>query len=493
MAYNLARNSRVFVTTNLNTATGAVLTTGLSTTNTWEVQVLDGFKFAQATNSANIQIKEGGNTPIRGQRAFNTALNPVDITFSTYMRPRLSGGLVTAEERVLWNALMGAVGIDGTVQNGTAVAGVTVTGTTLTALTRSSTTSSVVTMAGATITATGLALNEVVSITGMTGTGASYWNQPAKVTSIAAGAIVFTYITAPDAAAGTTSAGVPASGQIILKRGAWVEYPTATGVPTSYAQLTSGTSNKNQMQPIGFIFIVDSTAYTVDNCAIDQAQIDFGLDAIATIAWTIKGTKLNQIAMPVLSATADPVFSGSLTGTATGKITTANYITNKLSTVSLQSNLGGIGGTVYAVVITGGSMTIANNVTYVTPANIGVLNTPIGYFTGTRAISGNVTAYLKSGSGSHTGTLLNDILVSSATNTDTKYHMQIEVGGATAGTRVELEMDGAMLGIPSVDIADVVSTSITFTAQAAQSDIGAANAQYDIENTNELLVRYYSL
>lgn len=493
MAYNLARNSRVFVTTNLNTATGAVLTTGLSTTNTWEVQVLDGFKFAQATNSANIQIKEGGATPIRGQRAFNTALNPVDITFSTYMRPRLNGAQATAEERVLWNALMGSVGIDGTVQAGATVAGVTVTGTTMTALTRASTTASAVTMAGATITATGLVVNEIVNITGMTGTGASYWNQPAKVASIAAGAIVFNYIVAPDAAAGTTSTGVPTTGSIILKRGAWVEYPTATGVATSYAQLTTGMSNKNQMQPIGFIFVVDSTAYTVDNCAIDQAQIDFGLDAIAMVAWSAKGTKLNQIALPVLSAATDPVFSGSLTGTATGKITTANYITNKLSTVTLQSNLGGIGGTSYSVVITGGSMTIANGVTYVTPSNIGVLNIPIGYFTGTRAVSGSVTAYLKSGSGSHTGTLLNDILVSSATNTETKYRMQIEIGGSTAGTRVELEMDGAMIGIPTVDIADVVSTSITFNAQSTQGDIGAANAQYDIENTNDLLVRYYSL
>lgn len=117
MAYNLARNSRVFVTTNLNTATGAVLTTGLSTTNTWEIQVLDGFKFAQATNTTNIQIKEAGATPIRGQRAFNTALNPADITFSTYIRPRLNGAQATAEERVLWNALLGSVGITGTVQN----------------------------------------------------------------------------------------------------------------------------------------------------------------------------------------------------------------------------------------------------------------------------------------------------------------------------------------------------------------------------------------
>lgn len=494
MAYNLARNSRVFATTNLNTTTGAVLTTGLSVNNTWEIQVLDGFKFSQATNITNIQIKEAGNTPIRGQRAFNTALNPVDITFSTYIRPRIAAGQATAEERVLWNALMGSVGIDGTIQAGSTVAGVTVTGTTLTALTRSSTTASQVTMAGATITATGLVANDIVYMTGMTGADANYWNDAAQVSSISGTEIVFDYLTAPEAAAGTTSIGTPVSGAIVLKKGAWVEYPTATGVTTSYGQVTSAMSNKNQLQPIGFIFIVDGAAYTVDNCALDQAQIDFGLDAIAMVAWTAKGTKLTQLsAVPTLSAATNPVFSGTMTGTATGKVTTANYITNKLSTVTLQSNLGGIGGTAYNVVLTGGSLTIANGITYVTPNNIGVLNTPIGYFTGTRAVSGTMNAYLRTGGVNQTSQLLADIIASSATAAETKYRLQLEIGGVTSGTRVEVEMVGAMIGIPTVDIADVVSTTITFNAQSTQRAIGAANAAYDLENVNDVELRYYSI
>lgn len=498
MAYNLARNSRVFVTTNLNTATGAVLTTGITTSNTWEIQVLDGFKFSQGTNATTIQIKEAGTTPIRGQRSFNTALNPVDITFSTYIRPRLASNQSTAEERVLWNALMGYVGIEGTTDGaGTTVTGTLLGGTPVATMTRASTTASQAVITGTSLNT--LTVGDIYNITGLTGANAPYANQPVKVINSSATTMTVEYLTAPPAALGTAFTSVVVSAGVKFTKGAWVEYPTASGVTTSYGQVTTALSNRNQLQAIGFIFVVDDTAYTIDNCAIDQAQIDFGLDAIAMIAWTAKGTKLNQLsAVPTIvdantgleNATA--TFSGTLTGTAKGKMVSANYITNKLSTVTLQSKLGGIGGTPYNVVLTGGSMTIANGITYVTPANIGALNVPIGYFTGTRAISGTLNAYLRTGAG-QVADLLNSMLSNIATAVETKYRLQVEIGGATAGTRIELDMPGTVIGIPSVDIADVVSTSITFNAQSTDSIIGAADANYDLENTNDLTVRYYSL
>jgi hypothetical protein len=490
MAYNLARNSRVFVTTNLNTATGAVLTTGFTTGNTWEIQVLDGFSFSQGTNTANIQINEAGVAPIRGQRAFNTALNPVEISFSTYIRPRLASNQSTAEERVLWNALMGDVGIEGTIQNGATVSGTTLGGTPATTITRAAATASLCTVSGSALTT--LTVGGIYNISGLTGTNAPVANTPIKVASSTSSVLTFDYLTAPDASLTTTLTNVTVSAAVKFTRSAWQEYPTATGVTTSYGQVTSAVSNKNQLQALGFIFIVDGTTYTIDNCALDQAQIDFGLDAIAMIAWNAKGTKLNQLATAVaLDASANPVLSGGLAGTATGKVTTANYITNKLSTVTLQSNLGGISGTAYSVVLTGGSISIANNINYVTPNNIGTLNLPIGYYTGTRSVSGTMNAYLRTGTGNPTATLLQDILTASTTATDTKYRLQIEVGGSTNGTRVELNMPGAMIGIPSVDIADVVSTAITFNAQSTATAI--AGNTYDIENTNDVTVRYFSL
>lgn len=490
MAYNLARNSRVFFTTNVNTATGAVITDGtvpFSITNCFEVQVLDGFSFSQGTNQTTIAINEAGTTPIRGQRAFNTALNPVDISFSTYTRPRLVSNQATAEERVLWNALLGTVAVDGL----SGAAAVVLGGTPSTA-TRASTTTGTVTITGSTMTYAGVANNDIVTIKGVTGTNASMWNQPVKLISLGATAIVVEYLTAPPAAAGTAS---PAFTGAKFDKAAWVENPTASGVTTSYGQVTTAQSNRNQLQAFGMIFVVDSTWYVIDNCAMDNANVDFGLDAIATIAWTAKGTQLRQVTPSVTGANmvaTNPIFatSGSMQGTAVGKVTTANYITNKLSTVTLVSNIAGIAGTPYTVVLTGGNIAISNNINYVTPNNIGTVNLPIGYYTGARGISGTLNAYLRTGSG-QAADLLNTMLSNISTAAETKFKLQLEVGGANNGTRIEMEMPGVSLGVPSIDIADVVSTAITFNAQGTDND--TISNTYDIENTNDLSVRYFSL
>ncbi len=485
MAYNLARNSRVFATTNVNAA-GVVQASGFTTANTWEIQVLDGFKFSQATNTTNIQINEAGDTPIRGQRAFNTALNPVDITFSTYIRPRIASNQATAEERILWNALMGsvAVGDAGTALGGTGHG-----------MARTDTASPNVTFTG-TAMATTLTVGKIYNVTGLTGSGApKVYNTPVKIVSNVAATTVVEYLTNPPVGA---LANVTASATTTFTEAAWVEYPTASGITTSYGQVTTAKSGRNQLQALGFIFVVDGSTYTIDNCCLDQAQLDFGLDAIAMVNWTAKGTKLNQLATAVaLSNVQDPVLSGGLTGTATGKVTTANYITNKLSTVNITAKFNTsditMDGTAYSVVLTGGNITIANNINYVTPNNIGTLNIPIGYYTGARSISGSMNAYLRTGSvggNPQTATLLKDLLTASAKATDTKFALGFQIGGSTAATRVELDMPGAMIGIPSVDIADVVSTTITFNAQGTNT--ANTTGQFDIENTNDLTVRYYS-
>jgi hypothetical protein len=127
MSLNLVRNSRVFFTTNISTATGAVITTGALATNTFELQVLDGFSFSQTTNSETVSISEAGSTPNRGSRSFNTSLAPVDFSFTTYIRPSKPASTVVAEEQVLWNALLGNSAIGTATTLGT-VSSVTRTG-----------------------------------------------------------------------------------------------------------------------------------------------------------------------------------------------------------------------------------------------------------------------------------------------------------------------------------------------------------------------------
>jgi hypothetical protein len=375
MSFNLIRNSRAFFTTNVDSETGIVAASGFTPTNTREIQVLDGFSFSQNTTAETVTINQAGATPVRGQRSFNTALEPVDFSMSTYMRPANVGGVITAEEAVLWNALLGTESI---------------------------------------------------------GEIDAAWTNGAE-----------------------------------------------------NATVVSDNSQSHQLQKFGMIIVVDGVSYIMDNCALDSATIDFGLDAIAMVAWAGKGTALRQVAGLTATAGETITFGGGLTGTALGKNTAAPFIANKLSTLTIKAEIGGTG-TAYTVAITGGSLTISNNLTYLIPANLGIVNRPFTYFTGTRAVAGSVTAYLRGGSAG-TAALLSDMLVDSLTEVDPEFYIQLEVGGITNATRVEFEMPAAVLTIPTVTTEQVISTTINFTAQ------GFADSAFQIEESNELEVRYYTV
>ena len=481
---NLSRNTKVYFTTNVNATTGAVLETGSTTANTFQIQVLDGYSFSQATTQSTIQISEAGNTPSRGQRAFNTALNPVEWSFSTYVRPALTGaaGPVTAAEKVLWNALLGDATVDST-------------GTTITSLTRLASTAPVIAATASPLatvvlnaalskivngTSTTLAIGDIININGIAETS---FNQPAKITAVSTNTYTVEFAIAPTISTTATVAGSSAY------TGQWAQGTTAT---TGFSYVSTMGANKNQLQKFGLIFVVDNVLYGVDNCAMDQVSVDFGLDAIAMAAWSGKGTSLNKLS----------TLTG-LTITSTPASTKASYITNKLSTMTLKSNIGGSAYTTtaakaYVIPITGGNITIANNINYQTPTNLAVVNVPIGYYTGQRAVSGNVTAYLRTGSdtgstGLDSGALLSTLLTAT-TGTDgvePKYFVRLEMGGSTATNRVEFEMPGAVLQIPAVNVADVVATTINFSGQGFNADV--TNQQlFDVTKDNELLIRYYS-
>lgn len=375
MSFNLIRNSRVFFTTNVNPVDGVVASSGFTTSNTREIQVLDGFSFSQNTTQETVTLNEAGPAPVRGQRSFNTALDPVDFSFTTYMRPADGGTNITAEECVLWNAM-------------------------------------------------------------------------------------FT-----DAAIGTSDA-------------AWTD-------GESSATCVLANSDVHNLQKFGMIITIDTTTFVIDNCVLNTATIDFGLDAIASVQWAGQGAVLRQITTPTLSGTTTVTFSGSLTGSALGKNTTAPYIANKLSTVTLDAGIGS-GGTAYNLPITGGSLTISNNVTYLTPANLGVVNKPFTYFTSTRSITGTLNAYLRTGTG-NTADLMSTMLAGSSSEVDPDFYMKIAVGGASSLTHVDFTMPAVVLSIPAVNAEQVVSTTINFTAQ------GSASGAFDIAQANELEIEYVTV
>lgn len=484
--YNLKRNSRVFFTTNLDSFNKVNLA-GHTTGTTYELSVLDGFSFTQTTTAQAITLNEAGSSPTRGQRSFNTALNPVDFSFSTYIRPNIVSG-VDADEGVLWNALFGLTA--------TSDAGISLTYTGALTPTYAATSGQLILSAATSITATGLAVNDVVTIAGVTGTNSNQFNTAVKINAITATSITATYIAAP---AGTVPVAAGwVSGTVKFHKKSWVknnaDATDIAGVTASYAEVTAARSNSNTLLAFGLVVIVDGISYTIDNCVLEQASIDFGLDGIATVAWTGKGMLLNQQATAGTADTsANPVFGGGITGTATGKSASAStkYITNKLSTVALATQIGG-GGTAYTVALTGGNIQITNNTNFLTTANLGVVNQPIGYFTGTRSITGTLNAYLRTGT-TETAGMLATMLSNISSSTEYKYQLKLNIGGApTAATRVEALINGASLQVPTVDASqDVISTAIQFTAQGTDAVVGAS-ANYDVGATNDIRIRYFA-
>ena len=508
--FNLVRNSRVFYTTNVNASTGVVNASGFTKDNTQELQVLDGFTFGQASNADTITISEAGNTPVRGQRSFNTSLAQADFSFSTYLRPSKATA-VQCEESVLWNSLLGSVAFGASnaiAATFTGSQGATPTSVVYTP--SSGSTLGYLTFVTTAATITNLIAGETVMVTGHV---LASRNTALKILTIQE-----TTPGDPTTRTGFTAQWVSSHSTVqadlaetssnwddcIFTRTAWnAQYTnvnTAGSVVAThtYAEVTSAMSNKNQLVKFGMIMVVDGITYVIDNCCMNQAVIDFGLDGIAMAAWTGMGTTLRQLSTQAVftlpsnvatSLSVGTTITGGLASSAPAyvyKNTTADFITNKLSSVSLKAGING-SGSATNLALTGGSITINNNVTYVTPANLGVVNLPVGYYTGTRAISGSITAYLRTGA-TNTAGLLSSLLAASATSAgiEPKYQLLLAIGGSAAPTRVEVELPMAFLQIPTIDAAAVMSTTINFTAEGSASD----GTSIDIENTNELEIRY---
>lgn len=468
MAVNLSRNTQVFFTTyNADGLAGTDLLASHTAANTFEIQVLAGYTFTQNTEQQTITLSEAGTAPVRGERSFNSKLNPVDWSFSTYIRPYLDTQ-VKSPEKYLWNSLLGSKG----VFTGAALA--------VTSCVVAGNTTDGFTMLVTPTVAHTVEIGDSIQISGIASgiTGASTGNGIFRVTAVT-GTTNFTVDL--DTKVTTTGTG---TGTMLYKTGQWYE-------GNSSAIVTAQGSNKNALQNFALIFKVDNVYYKVFNCATNQADIQFDLQGIAMIAWSGFGTTVLQ---STTITTAAPMVAG--TNFTASPTAATKYITNKLSTTTLVANIGGsgTGNTAYTVPITGGNLTINNNIEYVTPENLGVVNRSIGYFTGTRSISGTLNAYLKTGALNESGKLLQDILAGLVSTSETKFKLQIEVGGASNQTRVEILMNAAQLGVPTIDIQDVVSTAITFNAQGS-SAVGLSSnpGEYEISKTNNLVVTYYGV
>ena len=287
---------------------------------------------------------------------------------------------------------------------------------------------------------------------------------------------------------------------------------TSTDAIASNVRFTN--SNVHELLKINIYFVLENTTYRLNDAQIGTAEIDFSIDGIAQITWSGSATTIDQVTTVsedpskyiqiVTGSDADDQTSGN-TDTYTETYTfadstgpsDADYLRNKLSSLYLDADAQGGGSTsqglddkTYVINITGGSITIENNVTYVTPETIGIVDKPIGSFTGARTVSGSLTMYLDTKTNG-SNQLLSD-LAGATDLISNSFNMSLLMGqsyasGRPASTRalidssgnytaghltgdysapgVEFFMPKCHLTVPSIEVGDLISVSVEFSAQ----------------------------
>ena len=253
--------------------------------------------------------------------------------------------------------------------------------------------------------------------------------------------------------------------------------------------------------------------YKLENAVVNEAAIDFDIDGIATINWSgmagqikevITGLGAGQITAATTAPTAtaagalwadtddsDKLYISTASGNSNwyaniseGSTSTGNFIRNRLTNLTLapEGTLttgfrgtttfdregDGVGGDKYredySVAITGGNVTISNNISYLTPEELGKVNQPIEHVTGTRTVTGSLTCYLASSDAAtnRSKNLFQD-LVSDVNTVINKFAITLQVGGTdTTKPRFEISLPLAHLEIPSHSIEDVISLETNF-------------------------------
>ena len=270
-------------------------------------------------------------------------------------------------------------------------------------------------------------------------------------------------------------------------------------------------SNRSSLGTFNLYFVLsDRTAgrllYRVKDAVVNEASIDFDIDGIATVNWSGMGGKIEEVgtgtgATQFTAGTAKPTATGvgnlwidtanndSLyIATAAdanswwhaieeGAADTGNFIRNRLTQLTLAPEAAFRAGTTftdsgdgstsyeasYSVALTGGNVTISNNISYLTPEELGSVNQPIEHVTGTRTITGSATCYLGSSDAAtnRSKNLFAD-LVADNTTVINKFAITLDVGGTAGVPRFSMTLPTAHLEIPSHSIEDVISLETNF-------------------------------
>lgn len=197
----------------------------------------------------------------------------------------------------------------------------------------------------------------------------------------------------------------------------------------------------------------DTTIYRVPNAVVNEVTCPFEVNAITTLSWSgFGGTIVEETAFNA---------SAAITG---GTNQTNNFIRSRFTSLAASSSVSG-GAVTYGITLTGGSITISNNISFLTPEELGTVNQPIAHVTGTRSVNGNFSCYLDEVTDGPID-LYEDLLGATGVVTN-EFALDFYVGGKDTGDApvapgLQFKMAQAHLEIPSMNPDDVVSFDVNF-------------------------------
>lgn len=459
MARSLARNTRLVV----STLSPANLTPANATTsNTFEVKVLDGYTFSQDVTSQEVGVNEAGTAPVRGTLGFNTALNPVDVSFSTYVRAYDDSGTANCVERPLWASAMGT---DLVVGAGHAIE-----------------------VADATHIQFGLSdsnNNQLLALyLYFILENTTYVIQDFNVATAEVDFSIDGIATINWSGFGSrVNENLDAHNRFTDTGDTnyLTEGTDYKGVPAT----TTTTFLRNKLSTLDLKDNVTGTP-TIDNNNIAAGGIT-GTNVInltaTTIPSTLVGGRVHNTTQDEY-ATIIAVDDGANTVTVAENVsaTGLNWVaTNVLDYYAADVHAG----VVYSIPITGATLTLENNFTYLTPEELAIVNLPLAGFAGNRVISGSFTAYLNTGA-TGSGGLLAELLTK-IEEVSNNFELVFHMGGGIAQTpRVDFTIAHAQIAVPTTNVEDIISTEISFTGKPWDT----GNNVGSFEDTNELVISY---
>lgn len=411
-ALNLQRNSEVYMST-VDLAAGGS-SASMTPRNTWRVEVLAGYAASQSSATQDITSLESGITPDRSTQRFNTAINPVEWSFQTYLRPtgvrNTSGGTgvdPTGNSQPLadwfmWQSLLS----NATWASGTGA-------------------SSVTTSAWQTDGKFDLAERTAAA------------NVAAHKSNYATANEYHVYIKMDNVVYQVKNASVNEASIDAAIDG--IATTSWSGFGTNFVELT-GTARDHIISVSGGILNDGSTI-------TGNASIDANTAASSYHAWG----------------------RYNVAGTAT----TAAFIKNRLSSVEVTHTPVGSAQDVYNLAVTGLGFTYSNALTFLTPEEVAALNSPIGQFTGAKTITGNFTAYLRAGD-DQTAQFLRNIVTDTRTQIAQAASANLKIGGTTAPF-VAINMPAVQFNFPTHSVEDIIGISVEFLAQEPNATKGSGS------------------